>query len=269
MKKYILIASFFSFILPVCAQNADALVATEIAFEKSCLEKGIRDGFLAYVDSNGIMLTKKAPVNARQFWSSLPSFEGVFNWSPSYAEMCLSGDWGYTTGNFEHRPKKSTDTANESGQYSTVWHKTSHGEWKFLFDIGNPHPPAPLHKQSETISISKSPSDLRTTDTIPAEPEKAFIISFEQNIRDAYQKYGGTRYILSLTGHQAITSGDSAVILLGNMQHPIKYHPSGSFVSPKKDMLAVYGGFDADGEYLRIWRHEKDGWKIALEVIKP
>src|SRR6478736_5771603 len=109
MKICFLFSALLSLWLPIHAQNADALVATETAFEKSCLAKGIRDGFLDWVDSNGITLTKTGTVNAKKFWSSLPTFDGVFSWSPSYAEMSLSGDWGYTTGNFEHRPKTISD----------------------------------------------------------------------------------------------------------------------------------------------------------------
>jgi hypothetical protein len=39
------------------------LVAAEKAFEKSCIESGIRNGFLANVDSNGIEFTEKGPAD--------------------------------------------------------------------------------------------------------------------------------------------------------------------------------------------------------------
>jgi hypothetical protein len=47
--------------------------------------------------------------------------------------------------------------------------------------------------------------------------------------------------------------------------------PVGLKISPANDLAAVYGTFshsDKEGNYLRIWRHEKNGWKIALEVIR-
>jgi hypothetical protein len=78
------------------AQNANALIKAENSFEQSCLQLGIRDGFLAWVDPDGIEFTEKGLSNANQFWSSLPSFDGVFSWAPSFAEMSISGDWGYT-----------------------------------------------------------------------------------------------------------------------------------------------------------------------------
>jgi hypothetical protein len=41
--------------------------------------------------------------------------------------------------------------------------------------------------------------------------------------------------------------------------------------SSGNDMAAIFGTIgagDKSGSYLRIWRHEKYGWKIGLEVIK-
>jgi hypothetical protein len=271
MKKSFLFPIFFFLYLPIYAQNPSALIKVENAFEKLCLEKGIRDGFLAYVDSNGIVLTKNGTVNAKQFWNSLPAFDGVFTWSPSYAEMSISGDWGYTTGNYEHRPKTIVDPVDESGQYTTVWHKTPKGEWKYLIDVGNIHPPSPLDKQPKTILIKKYSSGINSRESMADDLEKEFILSLEKNISDAYQKHASIKYILNLTDHQAITSRDSAVILLDKIRPSLKYHPSGIKKSSGKDILAVYGTFGPDstgGNYLRIWRHEKDGWKIALEVIK-
>src|SRR5258706_14940904 len=59
MKKYFALVVSICFSIHLSAQNARALVAAEKAFEKSCLESGIRNGFLANVDSNGIDFTEK------------------------------------------------------------------------------------------------------------------------------------------------------------------------------------------------------------------
>ena len=59
--------------------------------------------------------------------------------------------------------------------------------------------------------------------------------------------------------------------LLNRSRLPPLYHVSGIFISPGGDMAAVYGSIEnpaKTGSYLRIWRFEKTGWKIALEVIR-
>ncbi len=271
MKKYFALVISISFYIHSSAQNAQALVAAEKAFEKSCLESGIRNGFLANVDSNGIDFAEKGPVDAKQFWRSLPAFDGIFSWSPSYAELSVSGDWGYTTGNYEHRPKTLKDPPDECGQYTTVWGKNDRGEWKYLIDIGDAHDCAPLDKNAKIITIEKyNAGQLASQDKLSG-TEKEFITSFNQNARDAYLKYGSSKYILNMPQHHPVTSRDSAVILLNKMGIIPKYHPVGIKISPGKDMAAAYGTFDAGnktGSYVRIWRHEKSGWKIALEVIR-
>ncbi len=85
-------------------------------------------------------------------------------------------------------------------------------------------------------------------------------------------KYGSVKYILNMPNHHPITSRDSAVILLHGIGNNLTYHVAGIKISPGKDMAAAYGTFDIAGKtgsYVRIWRHEKTGWKIALEVIRP
>ncbi len=253
------------------AQNAEALIKAEKSFEKSCLQLGIRDGFLAWVDSTGIEIREKGPSNAKQLWLSYPAFEGVFSWAPSYAEMSISGDWGYTTGNYEHRPKSLQDSVNEAGQYTTVWHKIKTGEWKYLIDVGNKHAPVAPQQQAVTILTGKFKASRFTDSTGLADLERIFISSFEKNASDAYRRFGGSHYILNLPEHQLVKGIDSAVMLLHSFSSVPLYHVSGVFISPGRDMAAVFGTIGnpvKTGSYLRIWRYEKDGWKIALEVIR-
>jgi ketosteroid isomerase-like protein len=225
MIKYILL-----FMLIYCAdaksQNADALIKAEKDFEQSCLQHGIRDGFLAFVDSSGIVFGGKGPVNAKKFWSSLPAFEGVFSWSPSFAEMSNSGDWGYTTGNFEHRPKSLKDSVAEAGQYTTIWHKTKKGEWKYLLDIGNGHVHVSPGQHTKTIDMEKWEDGNDNGKGGMADQEKLFIFSFEKNISDAYQKFGSAAYILNLQGHMLVNSPDTAIVLISNLPQGLFYHPA-------------------------------------------
>jgi len=253
------------------AQNAEALVKAEKEFESTCLERGIRDGFLAWVDSNGIGFTEKGPSNAKQIWSSYPVIEGIFSWSPSYAEMSITGDWGYTTGHFEHRPKSISDSVDGAGQYTTVWHKNTRGEWKYLIDIGNNHVPVLPEKTVKTISIRKYSATEFGDSAGLAEMEKKFIGMFEKDIHAAYQAYGSSRYLLNTSGHMPIISPDSAIVLIRQISSPLLYHPYGVFLSVGKDMGVIYGRFsiqDKSGSYIRVWRFEEGGWKIALEVIR-
>jgi ketosteroid isomerase-like protein len=272
MKKYLTLLLLIFLSIRLTAQNYQVLVKAEKAFEKSCLELGIRNGFLAHVDSNAIEFTGQGPADAKKFWRSLPDFEGIFSWSPSYSELSISGDWGYTTGNYEHRPKTLKDLPDECGQYTTVWGKNDRGEWKYLMDIGNSHTCSPPEKIPKIISTEKYNAAGLASQQALSERENEFINSLGQGAKEAYLKYGSANYILNMAGRHPVPARDSAIILLNALSAVPKYHPAGIKISPGKDMAVAYGTFDLEnktGSYVRIWRHEKTGWKIALEVIRP
>jgi ketosteroid isomerase-like protein len=51
----------------------------------------------------------------------------------------------------------------------------------------------------------------------------------------------------------------------------IQFTITGSGIAPGGDLAYVYGNTDINNKaenYLRIWRKEKEGWKIALEVLR-
>ena len=51
----------------------------------------------------------------------------------------------------------------------------------------------------------------------------------------------------------------------------IQYTITGSGIAPSSDLAYVYGTTilnNKQDNYLHIWRKEKGGWKIALEVLR-
>lgn len=271
MKKRLLPFLLFSLFVRVQAQNTEALVNAEKAFEKACLEKGIRDGFLANVDSNAIIFTARGPENAKKFWLSLPELPGIFSWSASYAEMSNSGNWGYTSGNYLHRKKTLEDTVDDSGQYNTVWHLTEKGEWKYLIDMGVAHPPEPLDEYTKSVLKEKYGSGHNANENRLLETDLLFDSLFEKNIKAAYDAFGSDKYILNLKGHLPATSLKNGIDLLIKIPSNFTFRPVGFFISPGMDLGVVYGTIlygDKSSSYMRIWRHENKGWKIALEVIR-
>ena len=93
-----------------------------------------------------LSLLKKDPSIQKSSGHPIPHSHGIFSWAPSYAEISISGNWGYTTGNYEHRAKTLKDAVDDAGQYTTVWQKNVKGEWKYLVDIGNKHAAVPPQK---------------------------------------------------------------------------------------------------------------------------
>jgi ketosteroid isomerase-like protein len=58
----------------------------------------------------------------------------MLTWVPVKAEISLSGDLGYTFGNWELFVKSSDTTLY--GNYVSIWKKQADGSWKYVLDAG-------------------------------------------------------------------------------------------------------------------------------------
>ena len=271
MKRIkLLILTLSSFIIIKAQTPFEQLLKAENDFQKQCLEMGIKKGFLANLDSTAIAFTKEDIESASKYWNSLPDFSGIFSWAPTYAEAALSGDWGYTTGAVEYRDSSLKDEPSSYNQYTTVWQKNKSGEWKYLVDIGNSHGPVEIDSIAHEIRIKKVPVRNLTRQTI-LNLEKSFSSQFETNAAGAIKKYYSKSFILNFSGNALTTSIDTVQALFRPVWQYLSYEPVDIRLSPSGDMASV-SGFINHGikrkHYLRIWRHEQTGWKIALEVTK-
>jgi ketosteroid isomerase-like protein len=248
----------------------EQIVGAENNFEKQCFEMGIKKGFLANLDSSAIAFTKEKIENARKFWNSLPDFPGIYSWTPSFAEVSASGDWGYTTGAVEYRDSSINDRPSLYNQYTTVWQKNKQGEWKFLVDIGNTHGAVAIDHSATEVKSKKTPVRNLNRQAIH-DLEKSYFSLFKMNSSDAIKKFYSKNFILNFSGNPLTKSIDTAIVLFNPIASYIIYEPVDVRLSPSGDMACVSGYIIQSNKrkhYLRIWRHESTGWKIALEVTK-
>jgi ketosteroid isomerase-like protein len=124
-------------------KEKDALRQADIDFSNYSKEKGVRDAFLAYVAKDGVLL--------RPYTYPIEGFDAVkkflnesdadftLTWAPSYADVSLSGELGYTYGLYELTFKdEQGNTQLRKGTYVSIWKKNEAGKWKFTLDTGNP-----------------------------------------------------------------------------------------------------------------------------------
>jgi hypothetical protein len=68
-----------------------------------------------------------------------------------------------------------------------------------------------------------------------------------------------------------ISHPDSAILRLKPYSPNLRFEPVDVKLSPAGDMAVISGYLyhqNVKKHYIRIWRNEPTGWKIALEVIK-
>ena len=117
----------------------EALMETDRDFSKMSVTKGMKEAFLEYIDSNGVLLRpNKVPIVGAQAIDYLIQINDTsykFNWEPQHAVVAKSADLGYTYGLYAIHPSEA-DTVIY-GTYVSIWKKQGDGSWKFVLDTGN------------------------------------------------------------------------------------------------------------------------------------
>jgi Domain of unknown function (DUF4440) len=252
-------------------KNIDGLIQAEKNFANYSVTHGTREAFLHFLDSSGIIFEQGKAVNGLQTWSARESRSGRLNWHPEYAEIAASGDFGYTTGPWTFQSAPGDTTIAARGQYVTVWHMNNNGEWKFLVDLGVRNEiPVTLKALKKIFPQKIKVNGLAGKEKLIS-PEKTFIKSYQQKGSRAYANFLSNQSILNRNNFlPALTLHDQQTILDSLPLHII-YTIQGFGNCSSGDLVYVYGDTELNEKkdnYLRIWRLQKDGWKIALEVLR-
>jgi len=259
----------FSCVNSHAQKGIDGLINAEKSFAAYSVAHSTKEAFLHYLDSNGIVFDQAKAVNGMQLWNAREIRPGILNWWPEYAEISSSNDFGYTAGPWAFQPTKN-DTVVARGQYTTVWHINKNGEWKFLIDLGVGNAPAHSLKDVTQLTADKKSINKKDTSSLIV-AEKDFIELFNRNPAEAYKKYLSKQSLLNRMAHApAITSDDQRAVISSTLSS-IQFTIDGWNMAPAMDMAYIYGRTILNGKtenYQHIWRHEKDGWKIALEVLR-
>jgi ketosteroid isomerase-like protein len=109
------------------------------AFSKMSVEKGMKNAFLEYIDSNGVLLRlNQLPIigaDAIDYLIQINDSSYTMHWEPKGGSIAKSGELGYTYGLYAIKPKQIDTTLY--GTYVSIWKKQANGSWKFVLDSGN------------------------------------------------------------------------------------------------------------------------------------
>jgi ketosteroid isomerase-like protein len=147
MKKILIALTLFA----ACKQSpidkskqaAKEIIEADLAMNEMAATKGFHTALLLYaVDSVIKPNENELPIigknELQKHWLNKPDTKSIA-WKPTKAEASISGDMGYTFGNWQYTAK---DTVLY-GNYYTIWKKQADGTWKFIIDGGN-NTPKPL-----------------------------------------------------------------------------------------------------------------------------
>ncbi len=264
-----LLMSFLIIINGIAQKGIDGMINAELSFAKNAIEKDTKTAFLNYLDSNGVVFNKGEIQDGIKTWSARQaSAKNKLYWHPIYAGMAASGDLGFTTGPWIFKITGS-DTIVASGFFSTIWHKTKGGQWKFLADMGIDCGPDLYNKAEIKKWVSPKPAN-NSADILMI--EKNFITAYEKNGAEAFKEYIDDNSWFSISGSLPFTNKkDILSNALPKIPAGLKFTPVKAEMAASKELGYVYGYVELGNKkenYMRVWKIDKSGGKILLQVLR-
>jgi ketosteroid isomerase-like protein len=258
--------------------NQQSLVDAEWAFINMAKDLNVRDAFIANFNDESIVFNENVPVKAKGFYATLKPNDSWLKWEPVYTDIAASGDFGFNTGPWEFRAKKTDEKAIAFGHFVSVWKKQADGKWKLAVDIGITHPSpedsVPVLKNSsiKTFPLKGDKKEFRSE---LLQTENNFLRSLKEDPEKAYDYYLSEEARIYRVGHQPFIAPDS-------VKEAVKKYPGENYTPIEGDIAStgdlgfVYGLVDQRisetenqrANYMRIWKRA-DGkhWKIVLEIL--
>ncbi len=265
------------------AQTAPADVTTVVNAEKNFSKiverKGIKGGFLAVADPEGIVFKPEA-VNITDFYNNIDKQAGTLTWNPDFARISASGDLAFTAGPYVYQ-NGNNDTDKVFGDYVSVWRADpTDGKLKLLIDLGIQHPEA----EQEAITDFKSPDSVKQA----AQSKDPFsgkkIINATDNLLNhslsistlaAYKEFLSPEGRYYFPGFEPLTGQDKVMKFIDNEAISITAETTNVGRSNSNDLAYSYGKarikkgqIVSDYNYVRIWELDKNHkWDVLLEIF--
>ena len=252
--------------LSAYSQKVEDVIAAEKAFAKTALDVSIKQAFLDYMDNAAVVFNQGMALNGPEFWRKAPERKFKLIWRPTYAAIAQSGDLGFTTGPFELRASLA-DTVRAAGQYSTIWKKQKDGSWKFLADLGIGYAGTQFSSQAETNFAADLTASKQKINILKL--ENGFIREFDQSGVDAFKDKLLPGSWHNIEGHAPIVG--SSIQSINFIPADLKFTVMDGMISKSNDLGYVYGQIEYKGSktnYMRVWGHTQQGWKILLQVLQ-
>lgn len=281
----VLIAAF----LASGAQAADrplSIVQNEYAFVRTTAKLGIRGGFLQYFDKQAITFAPQ-PVNGYDFYTKRKPSSTKLDWYPSFALVSASGDFGVDTGPWTANWTQDGKAQDAYGEWLSIWHRDTAGQWKALFDAGVSHdkPAKPVPALAEGAKVDQLPSvggPVPAIEDVRDDITRAEVV-FSNTVQTRGPQAAYTAY--AIAGVHFLQDGKLPVVGLPAVTQAVSDKPAelqyvsmGGSTAPSGDLGYVYGmTYEADDSdhkspiatYMHVWMHDAGGWKLVVAEEQP
>lgn len=280
MNKFLYTIIAASLTIGAYAQKSDgstkSLVKAEKEFAESLAKHGAKTAYTTFAAADGLVF-RPNPVNARTFYAGQPESKDI-SWTPAYAKVSRSGDWGFTTGPYEVKGDKAY------GQYLSVW-TAKEGKWELALDLGTTtnKPLTKINPEFVEPKDSYKPKFLndkqRTAGAdIIATTEKTLNTLLKTHGIAAFAGFLNPDARVLFPGYEPILGKDKAITFFNGMVSKVNLKTTKVVKADGGDLAYTYGVATIDYKadlresfnYVFIYERQADhNWNIIVQAFTP
>ena len=276
---YTVIAASLS--LGAYAQKSDgttkSLVNADKEFAAHAAKNGEKSAFMDFASADALVF-RPNPVNVKTYYGTQQNIK-TLSWSPTYARVSKSGDWGLTSGSYVLDGQEKA-----YGQYLSIW-KEVNGKWVLTLDIGSTHN-KPLNKVEnqylEPTSFFKP--KFNTEKQVAA--GKDIINTTEKTLNATLKSYGGAAFAgfvnpdarLVFPGHETIIGKDKIIAFYNGMVSKMSLKTNKIEKALGGDLAYTTGVATVDYKadlresfnYVFVYERQPDhNWNLIYQIYTP
>lgn len=251
------------------AGMAASLAAAETAFAAQSVREGLRAAFLAWLSPDAILF-RNGPVNGPALISARPDPPIVLDWRPAFVEVASSGEFGVSTGPWTITSRADAKAPPRHGQFFSVWTRPPGGDWRVKVDLGISHPGPALADAALVAGVTPAIPDA-TGEAVDAAEARFAHLAAQEGDRAAYAAFASATIRLYREGHAPFLGRDAALASPAAGEGRTAWALASQGASRAGDLAYAIGSYGppgaaAAGHYVRVWRREPAGWRVAADV---
>lgn len=274
MKLFFALIFLLIPVFSVAAQSdLDKMVETERSFAKMASEKGTKAAFLEYMAPDAVVFDPDK-TNARAVWSARGESPALLSWAPNFADISSTGVLGYTTGNWEYRPKGKDDSPTAFGDFFTIWVRQPSGQYRWVLDFGVGHAQPTTYsvetaKSSSISNIARPPSAVEFANGF-------FKTTATVSLKKAYDQFAADDVRFLRNGQPPGLGRKALVAEADKIKAPFAFAKRSIFFE-SGDLAYVTDtyqttddkGSPQNGNSVQVWKYRNGRWQIVFDIIRP
>jgi ketosteroid isomerase-like protein len=251
------------------------LVDTEHSFAQMAADHGTRSAFLEYMAIDSLVFTPDR-TNGKPFWTARGESASLLSWAPNFADVSSTGILGYTTGNWEFRPKGKDDAPTAFGDFITVWLRQPDGKYRFVVDIGVGHAKPEKYSTDWSSPAPTGNGDSTKSGSAIDFANMFFKTAIDSGLARAYKAYASDSIRayredkLPILGKKAFLSAIKDDRAQYGFAKRSAVFEGGDIAYVTDSYTKSTGGKVIEkGNFLQIWKSAAGRWQIVLEIFKP